>query len=168
MPQLDPSTFAPQLIWLAITFVVLYVLMARVALPRIEAVLEVRADRIADDLDTAEGMNKKANEALKGYQEALADARVKAQEIAAQNRARVQADIAAHRDRLKAELGVRISQAEADIETASREAQAHVGEIAAEAAGFVVAHLIGISPDSSIVAQAVEAELAASSSEGGA
>ena len=53
-PPFEKETFASQLVWLAITFVLLYVLMARVALPRIGGIFAARAKRIADDLAQAQ------------------------------------------------------------------------------------------------------------------
>ncbi|MBM3518788.1 MAG: F0F1 ATP synthase subunit B', partial [Alphaproteobacteria bacterium] len=64
MPQMEFATYAPQLIWLLITFVVLYLLMARVALPRIAGALEARRERIAEDLERAEAFKKSAEAAL--------------------------------------------------------------------------------------------------------
>ena len=54
MPQLDLATFPPQLIWLAITFVALYLVMAYAGLPRMGGIIEKRRARIADDLDKAQ------------------------------------------------------------------------------------------------------------------
>ncbi|MFQ5534064.1 MAG: hypothetical protein ACE5EM_04485 [Sphingomonadales bacterium] len=160
MPQFDPATFAPQLIWLAITFVGLYLLMSRFALPRVETVVEDRARRIADDLDAAETNNSRATQALKAYETSLAEARASAHEIATRNRDRVKAELDEHRDALEARLNARIADAEGRIEAASTQAMASVGEIAGDTASAVVAHLIGVTPEGPSVATALEAELA--------
>jgi len=68
MPQLDVSTFAPQLVWLAITFVVLYLLMAKLGLPRVSAILDARRKRQDDDLARAAEMKAEAEAALAAYQ----------------------------------------------------------------------------------------------------
>ena len=75
MPQLDPSTFSPQLFWLVVTFIVLLLLMWRVALPSIAAVLDEREKRIRQDLTRAEKLKVEADEAQAGWQKALATAR---------------------------------------------------------------------------------------------
>jgi F-type H+-transporting ATPase subunit b len=80
MPQLEIADFAPQLIWLTITFVTLYLVMARIALPRIGAVIEERRDRIADDLDQAEQLKQKTEKAIAAYEQALAQSRAEAAE----------------------------------------------------------------------------------------
>lgn len=159
MPQFDPAGFAPQLVWLAITFVALYLILARIALPRIADVLEHRADHIADDLDRAEGMNKQAESALAAYEAGLAEARARAHDIAAEKREAVKAEAAAHQARLGVELKARIAEAEAGIAAASDKAMASVGDVAAEAALAVVARLIGVAPDGAAVTLAVKTEL---------
>ena len=59
MPQFDPSVWPPQLIWMVITFVALYFLMSRVALPRITDVLEEREFKINDALRKATGLKER-------------------------------------------------------------------------------------------------------------
>src|SRR5258705_2117824 len=81
-PPLDPGTFAPQLIWLALTFGLLYVLLKRVALPRIGEVIEERGDRVRRDLEQAEKLKGDTEQALAGYEQALGEARAKAGAIA--------------------------------------------------------------------------------------
>ncbi len=75
MPQLDPDVFLPQLVWLTITFVVLYVLMVRTALPRIAEVLEARREHITHDLDAAAALKAEADRALAEYEASIAAAR---------------------------------------------------------------------------------------------
>ena len=78
MPQLESATFISQIVWLAVTFLALYVVMARIALPRIGEVLEARQDRIAHDLDTAASLKAEAEAALAAYETSIAEARISA------------------------------------------------------------------------------------------
>ena len=88
MPQLDFGDYAPQLVWLAITFGIMYLLMARVALPRIATVLEERRDRIANDLAQADQLRRETDQAIAAYEKALADAKARANAIAQETRDR--------------------------------------------------------------------------------
>ena len=78
MPQLDITTFSPQIIWLVITFVILYALMAKIALPRVGSVLEERQARIDDNLDAAQNLRNESNADAEAYEKSLAEAREQA------------------------------------------------------------------------------------------
>ena len=82
MPQLNPLDWAPQLIWLVITFGILYLLMKQVALPRIGSVIEARHARIAGDLEAADKLRRETQEAIAAYEQALAEAKARAHAIA--------------------------------------------------------------------------------------
>jgi len=84
MPQFWIEDFAPQMVWLVISFIVLYLLMARVALPRVAEVLETRHGRIADDLDQAAQLKSQAETVIVEYEAVLAEARENAQAAIAQ------------------------------------------------------------------------------------
>ena len=142
-PPFDPGSFAPQLVWLAICFGALYVLLARVALPKIGGVLAERSDRIQRDLSEAERMKTETDAALKAYEQSLADARGKAQTIAKDTRDRIATQL--DRDRLKAdqENAAKIAEMEKRIGENKTRALASVNDIAADAAGAIVAKLLG-------------------------
>ena len=142
-PPLDPSTFAPQLIWLAITFAVLYVIMSRVALPKIGTVIEERRDRIAGDLDQAEQLKKKTEAAIASYEQALAEARAKAHAIAQEARDKLNADMDAERASVDKEIAAKTAEAEARIAASKEQALAHVNEVAVDTASAIVTALIG-------------------------
>ncbi len=138
LPQLDFSTFPSQIFWLAVTCVVLFWLMNKIALPRIAEVLEERADAIADDLDRAEEFKRKAAEAEEAYQQALADARAKAHEIVAETKAEIQKDVDAAMAKADAEISARSAESEKRIREIRASAMEAVEEVATDTAGAVI------------------------------
>lgn len=160
MPQLDFADFAPQLVWLVVTFVALYLLLSRLALPRISGVLEERRRRIAGDLERAEEMRRDAERTLDDYERSMAEARGRAQEIAQAARAETAAAAARRLDGLTAELAVKASDAERDIAARRDDALANVRGVAASASAAALERLIGVGPDGAALAAAVERALA--------
>ncbi len=154
-PPFDSTYFASQLLWLAITFTALYLLMARVVLPRIGGILEDRRDRIARDLDQAERSKQQSNEAIASYQRALAEARGRAFKIASEARDAAKADAATRQTATEVALDQKLVAAEKRIGEIKTRALADVGEIAAGAAEAVVQRLIGWKPTSGDIAAAV-------------
>ena len=160
MPQLDFADFAPQLVWLVVTFVALYLLLSRLALPRISGVLEERRRRIAGDLERAEEMRRDAERTLDDYERSMAEARGRAQEVAQAARAETAAAAARRLDGLTAELAAKAGDAERDIAARRDEALANVRGVAAEAAAAALERLIGVGPDGAALDAAVEEALA--------
>lgn len=159
MPQLEIADFAPQIFWLVVTFATLYLIMARAALPRVADILRTREERIVDDIDKAESLNKEARDALEGYEQALSDARTRAHEIAQERREEVQAEIKDAQAQAEGELAKKTDDAESRITAARDKAMANVREIATGAAGEIVSKLIGTRPDASKLEEVVGAEL---------
>jgi len=157
MPQLNPLDWGPQLIWLLITFGILYLLMLKVSLPRISSVLEARADRIAKDLAEADRLRRQTEEAIAAYEQTLAEAKQKAHAIIDEGRAKLKAESAAERARLDAELAERGAEAEKRINAAKTSAMRDVNEVAADVAADIVRKLIGIAPSRPEIDKAVAA-----------
>lgn len=155
LPQLDMSTWPSQLFWLAITFGILYWLMAGRFLPAIAGAIEERRDRIADDLDQATEFKSQAEAAEAAYNQALADAKAKAQGIAADTRAEVDAEIAEMQAETDGKLQEKLDAAEARISEMKEKATAKVDEAAADATRAIVERLIDEAPTDDAVARAM-------------
>ena len=154
-PPFESQHFPSQLLWLAVPFVLLYVLMSRIALPRVGAILADRSHRIAEDLKAAQAFKERSEAADAAYQKSLADARANAQAIANETRAKQAAEAEATNKRLEAELHEKLAAAERSIATTRTAAMANVGSIAADTASAIVERLIGHAPNAQDVAAAV-------------
>ncbi|MCL4187539.1 MAG: F0F1 ATP synthase subunit B' [Rhodobacteraceae bacterium] len=158
MPQLDFATFPNQIFWLAVTLVALYLILNRVALPRIGAVLAERRGTITNDIAAAEELKLKAQEAEKAYQKALADARAEAGRIVERARAEIQKDLDAAIARADAEIAAKASESQGRIAAIRASAADSVAEVARDAAREIVA-AFGTSADGRSVAGAVTARM---------
>lgn len=154
-PPFNPSTFASQLVWLAIAFVVLYVLMSRLALPRIGKIIDDRDGVIKGDIAEAGKLKAQSDEAVAAYEKALADARGRAQTIANETRdtQAKAADTARHA--LEDRLNAKLAESEKAIAATKQSAMGNVRGIAADAARSIVERLIGKAPDDKAVEAAV-------------
>ena len=159
MPQLAFETFAPQLVWLTLVFFVLYVLMARVALPRIASVLEGRSERISSDLDQAAQLKRQTDEAIASYEKALNEARAKAHAIAQETRDRLHAETERQRLEIETKLSEKIAEAETRIRATKDAALKNVRSVAADVAGAIVTQLLGEDADRAAAERAVDSEL---------
>ena len=154
-PPFQSDTFPSQLVWLAITFVLLYVLMAKLALPRVGSIIEGRQKRIEDDLADASRLKGESDAAVAAYEKALADARNRAQGIANETRERHAAEAEARRKTLESELNAKLTEAEKTIAATKQAAMGNVRGIAEDATRAIVERLIGETPNEKIVAAAV-------------
>jgi F-type H+-transporting ATPase subunit b len=144
LPQFDVSTFASQIFWLVVAFVVLYLLLVRRGLPRVAEILETRQRRITADLDRAAELRAEAGEVLKRYEDVVASAHLSAQREVKEAQDRLAADLAAQQGRLDAELATKVREAEDRITTAKRSALAQVTEVAVEAIQAATKRLVGL------------------------
>ncbi len=159
MPQLDINTYLPQVVWLLITFTALFLVMWRVAVPRIADVLEARQKRIDDNLDKAADSQKEAEAALEAYEASLAESRAEAQALIAKATDKITAEAEERNARLSEELDQKIAASEAEILEAVAQAMESIPEVALEAASAVIKRLIGKAAAEKDIAKAVEQAL---------
>ena len=160
MPQLEVSTFVPQLVWLAITFGLLLLLMAKLGLPRVGGVIEARRKRIDDDLARAAQLKAEAEAALAAYQQTLAAARAQAQTEVKQTTDRLAAEAAERQRQLGESLAQRVAAAEREIAAAKERALAELHDIAIEVARSVTEKVSGTTADTTSLAAAVDRAMA--------
>jgi F-type H+-transporting ATPase subunit b len=158
-PPFESSSFASQLVSLVIAFVALYIIVSRIALPRVGAVIDARQNKIEGDLAEAQKLKDESEAALKAYEAELASARSKAQAIGAETRDKLNAASEAERKALEDKLAAKLADAEKTIAATRASAMGNVRGIAADAAGAIVARLTGATPDANAVASAVDASL---------
>ncbi len=154
-PPFQSETFGSQIIWLAVTFGALYLLMSKVALPRVARTLAERRERIDGQIDDAKRMQARAQEASVTQDKALADARATSQALAQAARDQRAAEAEASRKGLEAELSGRLATAEAQIAATMVNAMTNVDAIAIDAATAIVERLTGKAPAQDAVASAV-------------
>jgi F-type H+-transporting ATPase subunit b len=142
-PPFDSSTFASQIVWFVIAFVILYVVMSRAAIPQIGGILDKRKARIDGDLREAERLKGETDKAIAAYEAALAAARQNAQAIAQETRNSIQADLDGKRKVVEDDLSKKVAEAEARIQVDKTAALGRVSEIAADTAAALVAQLTG-------------------------
>ena len=142
-PPFDPATFGPQLVWLTISFVALYLIMSRMALPKVASVMAERRERVQRDLAEAEKLKAETDEALAAYEKALADARGKAQGMAKDMRDRMSSQMDAERQRIDAANAAKLAETETRIAETKSRALANVNELASDTASAIVERLLG-------------------------
>ncbi|OZB14182.1 MAG: ATP F0F1 synthase subunit B' [Rhodobacterales bacterium 34-62-10] len=152
MPQLDFSTFGNQIFWLLITLVVIYMILSRVALPRISAVLAERQGTITNDIAAAENLKAKAIEAEAAYNKALADARTEANSIIAEAKAEIQADLDRAIATADAQIAAKTAEGEKAIAEIRASALENVTEVARDTAAEIVAAMGGKADAGSVTA----------------
>ena len=143
MPQLAVETFGNQIFWLLVALVATYLILSRVALPRIAAVLAERQGTITNDIAAAEELKLKAKEAEAAYEQALADARTQANEIVEATRADIKADLDAALEKADAEIAAKAAESEKAIAEIRANAAESAAEVAKDTAKELIAALGG-------------------------
>ena len=158
-PPFQKDTFASQLVSLVIAFVALYLIVSRIALPRVGKTIDDRQNAIDRDLADAQKLKDESDGALRAYESELAAARSRAQAIGAETREKLSAASEAERKKLEERLSLKLADAEKTIASTRATAMRNVRGIAADAAAAIVQRLTGIAPDGTSVNRAVDASL---------
>jgi F-type H+-transporting ATPase subunit b len=158
-PPFQGETFPSQLFWLVLCFVALYLVLSKVALPRLGGVIAARNAKIESDLGAANRLRNESEAAQAAYEKSLTDARAKAQAVAAESQAKAAAEAEAQRKQLEDGLKAKLDAAEKQIASTKTAAMSNVRGIAIDTAGLIVERLTGKAPAKPSVERAVDAAL---------
>jgi len=159
MPQLDVATFPSQIFWLIISFAVLYVLMAKLAVPKLGGIVEERRGRIDGDLEKAGQMKAEAEAVIAAYEKALADARHQAQLTMKETSDRLAAVAAERQHQANAAIAQRTAAAEQSIASAKAAAMGNLRSLAVDVARAAASRLTGGDVDETRAGAAVDTVL---------
>ncbi|ARN83868.1 ATPase [Methylocystis bryophila] len=154
-PPFDATNWAPQFVWLVLIFGLLYLLMSRIALPRVAGILTTRETTINTDLDAARASQAKAQIAAKHNDATLAAKKDEAQVIGREAQAKAAAEAAAHRAAAEQKLAQALAAAEQRIAAEKADKMKHVEGVAREAAAAIIAKLTGAEIDAAAIDAAV-------------
>lgn len=158
MPQLDFSTFPNQIFWLLVTLIVIYLILSRVALPRIGSVLAERQGTITNDIAAAEELNQRAIEAEAAYDKALSDARSEAEKIVSQAKTEIQTELDVQMLKADAEIAAQTAESEKSISDIHAGAAVAVKSVAKSTAKEIIASFGG-KVDAKTITSAITARM---------
>jgi F-type H+-transporting ATPase subunit b len=147
MPQLEISTFIPQVFWLIVTFSTLYIIMWKIAVPCIADVLEGRQKRIEDNLNKATKAKQEAEKTLSTYENLIKETRAEAQKLHLISAKKTSDTIELSEEKLSDELNIQIAASEEEIQNAINGAMENIQLSAIEIASEAISRLTEQSPD---------------------
>jgi F-type H+-transporting ATPase subunit b len=159
MPQLDPSLFATQLFWLLITFLALFLIAWKVALPRITEVLDARQTRVDGDLEKARALKEEAENVLAAYEKTLADATLQAQDIHRQMVQTLADERTQRQEELSRKLSGQAREAENRIDGEKQRAVENIRETALGVVQSAASRLIGVEVPEADADRAIQAAM---------
>jgi F-type H+-transporting ATPase subunit b len=159
MPQINQLllVYQSQWFWLAIVLAVIYFGIGKGMLPKIEATVDLRDRKIADDLAAAERARAVADETEEAWRTAQNEARSAAQATGAAAKAKAAKDAENRLAKANAEVADKAAAAEASLASARNAALAEIEGVAAEAARDIVAKVSGAQVSDAQARDAVKA-----------
>lgn len=149
LPQLDFTTYTPQLFWMFAFFILLYIVFAKKALPDISNVIENRKNHIQSDLETAEKLTAEADAVHDAYQENLNKAQSDAANAIKEVETKSKTSAESAMDNLRKRADIAILEAENKIDASKVAAMDDMNQIAAEAATHAVEKITGLKANKS-------------------
>ena len=143
MPQLNPEFWISQIFWLTLTFGILYVVLAKLILPKISANLELRRSQIQENIEAAEKQREDSESKLKEYDQIILKSRLEAKNIFKETREKALKDINLKRETLEKQINEELRKAEDEIGILKKNAPEKINKIAIETSSEILRTLIG-------------------------
>ena len=156
MPQLNPEFWISQIFWLTLVFGALYVLLAKLILPKISNNLELRKSLIAENIEAAENNREETDQKLKDYEKIINDAKIDSKNIYNQARKKILRDINSKKEILEKKIDEEIKKIEKEILELKKKSPEKINKIAIEASSDLIKQIIGAEVNNSNISAIVE------------
>jgi len=156
MPQLNPEFWISQIVWLIITFGILYAVLSKFILPKISDNLETRKSQILENIEIAEKQREKSEQKIKEFEKIIFDSRIKAKNYFNEARQKVLEDINKKRNALEKDIDEEVSSAEEEINNLKKNSGDKIAKIAIETSSDLIKKLIGEEVNNSSISAIVE------------
>lgn len=144
LPQFDPTSWPSQIFWLAVFFVVLYVVFGKSIIPALGNTIETRSAYIADTLHKAENLSAEAEKIHAEVSTALKAASHKAGAHISEAETTAKTNMSEALAEFRAHYEDRIAATESRIAAATTEAMVDMEKIAASLAAQAAEKIAGI------------------------
>ena len=156
MPQLNPEFWISQIFWLTLTFGILYIVLAKLILPKISANLELRKSQIQENIEAAEKQRESSETKLKEYDNIVFKSKLEAQNILKAAREKLIKEINSKKDNLDKQIDEEIKKAESEINIFKKSAPEKINKIAIDTSSELVKKLIGAEVNNSSISAIVD------------
>tara|TARA_Y100000741_G_scaffold20006_1_gene14934 strand:- start:421 stop:1011 length:591 start_codon:yes stop_codon:yes gene_type:complete len=156
MPQLNPEFWVSQIVWLVLTFGILYIVLSKLILPKISDNLESRKSQILENIETAETQREESEKKLREFEKIILDSKLEAKNHFNEIRQRTLEDINNKRSELEKEIDKEIDAAEEEINNLKINSNEKIKNIAVETSSELIKQLIGEEVNNSSISAIVD------------
>ena len=156
MPQLNPEFWVSQIVWLVLTFGVLYIVLSKLILPKISENLESRKSQILENIETAESQREESEKKLKEFEKIILESKLEAKNYFNEARQKILDDINSKRLTLEKDIDEEISAAEQEVNNLKIGSHEKIRNIAVETSSELIKQLIGEEANNSSISAIVE------------
>ena len=156
MPQLNPEFWVSQIVWLVLTFGLLYIILSKLILPKISDNLESRKSQILENIETAESQREETEKKHKEFEKIILESTLEAKNYFNQVRQKILEDINNKKTALEKDIDKEVSAAEDEIKNLKINSSEKIKNIAIETSSELIKQLIGEEANNSNISAIVE------------
>ena len=156
MPQLNPEFWVSQILWLVLTFGILYIVLSKLILPKISDNLESRKSQILENIETAETQREESEKKLKEFEKIILESKLEAKNYFNEARQKILKDINNKKVALEKDIDNEISAAEQEVNNLKITSSEKIKKIAIETSSELIKQLIGEGANNSNISAIVE------------
>ena len=156
MPQLNPEFWIAQIFWLTLIFIVLYLIITKIFLPKITYSIENRKSKIVNDINEADKLRKNAEVKLEEYNKIIEDSKKEARRIIEENKKKLDKDIDNKKKKVIEDIEKELLNVEKEIYNLKKSSISSIGKISTETSAEIIKQITETEINSSSVSAIVD------------